>query len=136
MKKIALLLCAGLLACSFVAVGPAASQSAPASPPVTQITADQDGQTIQVKAGTTVEITLVENLSTGYGWRTSNVNGTLAMTTIRFTHVGGVIAMPGASGTCIITFTPQSAGTSTFTFEYSRPNGTPAQTFTVTVAAS
>jgi inhibitor of cysteine peptidase len=139
MKKLVMFVAVGLLACSFVAASPAAAQSTTASAPITQVTAAQSGQTIKVKAGTRVEITLQENLSTGYSWRTGDTNGTLKVNGIRFTHVSGVTAMPGASGTCVISFTPQNAGTSTFTFEYARPwagGGAPAETFTVTVEAS
>jgi inhibitor of cysteine peptidase len=135
MKKLAMLVAAGLVASSFVCAGPAAAQSNQ----VTQITAAQTGQTIKVKAGTRVEISLQENLSTGYSWRTGDTNGTLKVNAIRFTHVSGVTAMPGASGTCVISFTPQNAGTSTYTFEYARPwagGGAPADTFTLTVEAS
>jgi predicted secreted protein len=134
MKKFSLLATLFSLALCGIAM-PVNAQTIQTPAPTLQVTADQSGQTLIATAGTSIEVSLEENLSTGYAWNVTSVSGTAAVTAqdVGLQHISGVTGMVGASGTCIIHFTPQSLGTTTLELSYSRAKGAPVRTFTITI---
>ncbi|HUZ48407.1 MAG TPA: protease inhibitor I42 family protein [Candidatus Dormibacteraeota bacterium] len=94
-------------------------------------------QTAMVAAGDDFFIALPSNVTTGYSWTASGFDGKL------LAYEGNVYqpplgGLPGAGGQQIFVFHANRTGTTTVTFNYSRPfdsNAAPAKsaTFTVTV---
>ena len=129
MKMLSVLLIAFGIFASVPATS-ANAQTTPIAPPTFMVDDSQDGQTLTVTNGGIVQVSLEENLSTGYSWEVRAVDGNL-VDHVWFNHVSGVTAMPGASGTCIVSFQVKGPGSGKVTLAYARPGGAPAKTFTV-----
>lgn len=135
MNKLVLLLSAVMFSFSLAAITPSMAQGVQTPTPTVQVNSVQNGQTVYVTQGTTVEIALEENLSTGHAWQTRTIIGA-AIDEVTFEHISGVTAMPGASGTCIIRIQPQGVGSTTLQFDYNGPNHLPTRSFTLTVVVT
>jgi predicted secreted protein len=104
--------------------------------PVT-LTAKDDGTTVKVTEGQSVEITLTQNASTGYSWSVSDDGG---LGTAKEKTTPGDVSRPGSSGTVTFTWkTTNKTGSFDLELIYQRPwaeTSPPAETFHVTLDIS
>jgi inhibitor of cysteine peptidase len=104
----------------------------------TQLSAADNGKTVEVRAGNQITIVLEGNPSTGYTWEAKDLDTSMFQqvgeTEFRSDNPGLV----GAGGTLTLTFKVLKTGTSTLTLVYHQPwetNVEPQNTFVVTVTA-
>jgi predicted secreted protein len=99
-----------------------------------KLTASDDGKTVKVTEGQSVEITLTQNASTGYSWSVSDDGG---LGTAKEKTTPGDVSRPGSSGTATFTWkTTNKTGSFDLELIYQRPwaeTSPPAQTFHVTL---
>lgn len=109
-----------------------------AKTPVVLTEAD-NGATRTMKVGTSFDLRLKANATTGYSWALEKLPGTIVASRgepeyIQYTHPEGMV---GVGGTAVFHFMVQSAGKTTIKLNYARPweKVAPAQTFVVTIDA-
>ncbi|MGE0057590.1 MAG: protease inhibitor I42 family protein [Dehalococcoidia bacterium] len=102
-----------------------------------RIDESKDGQTIEMKSGGTLIISLPSNPTTGYGWTVSDPTGGLEQQgDPAYTPQAGSTAVVGGGGTQVLTFKAGSKGQYKLGLAYVRsfePNAAPADTFNITV---
>jgi inhibitor of cysteine peptidase len=126
MKKLFLLTLAGMIGLSLL--------SACGSKTV-KVDDSMNGQTITVKAGEVIEVSLAGNPTTGYNWYAVNLDETILTQSGEATFKSDSSAI-GSGGIITNTFKAEAAGTTTLTLEYKRAWETgvePIQVFTITV---
>jgi inhibitor of cysteine peptidase len=101
-----------------------------------QLTATDNGKTLNVKTGEQIIVDLDGNPSTGYTWEAKDLDASMLQqvgeTAFRSSNPGLV----GSGGTLTLTYKTLKAGTVTLTLVYHRPWETdvkPQSTFVVTV---
>ncbi len=103
----------------------------------TRIDKASDGQTIEMKSGGTLVISLPSNPTTGYGWTVIDPTGGLEKQgDTSYTPSSTASPVVGAGGTEVLTFKAGSAGQYKLGLAYVRsfePNAAPADTFNITV---
>jgi inhibitor of cysteine peptidase len=113
--------------------------STPAAVPkigTVRVDAAADGTTIRVAKGSTLEVALDSNPTTGFDWQLAGAvpsQVTTVGSTLEATATGDSV---GAGGIRVFTYTAATAGTGTLRLEYVRPwekGVPPAKTFTLTV---
>jgi inhibitor of cysteine peptidase len=120
----------GALLTLVASAGPAAATTA-----VTLVPADS-GRTITVDAGTSIEVILESNASTGFTWEVTTVpdGSVLAPVPGSGSYAEPVTDLVGAPGTQTFRYETVGAGTTRLGLTYQRPwSGEEAGTFTVTI---
>lgn len=138
----AALLSAGIVAttgCGQAAEKPVGPKVVPAkvAAPTKALTVADDNATVTVKAGTVVVVTLDSNITTGYAWDVSSIQGTVTqLGKVEYKSHPQPPGRPrtGGGGVSTAKFTCASAGTSTVNMEYKQGRaGQPGRTFTVKI---
>jgi len=108
--------------------------SACSSSPV-QLTADDNGGQVEVKAGEEFTVVLNGNPSTGYTWEAVDLDAAMLELVGDPEFVSDSPGLVGAGGTLTLTFKALQAGTTTLNLVYHRSweDAEPADTFSVTV---
>ncbi|HVY49752.1 MAG TPA: protease inhibitor I42 family protein [Minicystis sp.] len=116
------------------------SAAAPAAPRVVKIGEADDGKTVDVAKGDTVELTLPANPSTGYDWQVDQVDKTLGEPTRARGEGHGPAGAVGAPTTVTFTWSLKSpldlAGDHAVVLAYRRPwekDEPPERTFKLTL---
>jgi inhibitor of cysteine peptidase len=94
-----------------------------------------NGQTITVKAGEVIEVSLAGNPTTGYNWYAVNLDETILTQSGEADFKSDSSAI-GSGGIITNSFKAEAAGTTTLTLEYKRSweeGVEPIQVFTITV---
>ncbi len=123
-----------------LALGTAASGDEPKAPvkSAQELTAADNGKTVNVKVGDVVAISLKGNRTTGYSWRTAKLDGKAVEQTgdPKYTTNSHKPGMVGVGGTFLFTFKAAKPGETQISLEYVRPwekSKKPVQTFAVTI---
>jgi predicted secreted protein len=155
MRMMVVLLAAGLSACAPTAqrepaqrepapARPGPSQSLPAPVPqdvVVRISAEQNGQTVQVRVGERFAVALVGVPTAGYAWSPVEVPAFLTASGETSGPTIGAQLQPGFAGGRhweVLMFTATTPGSGALRLEQRRPwetNEPPAETFAVTIEA-
>jgi inhibitor of cysteine peptidase len=102
----------------------------------TQLSAADNGKTVEVKAGDQIVIALEGNPSTGYTWEAKDLDASMLQQVGETEFKSSNPGLIGAGGTLTLTFKTLKAGTSALTLIYHRPWETdvaPVNTFMVNV---
>jgi len=102
----------------------------------TQLSAADNGKTVEVKAGDQIVIALEGNPSTGYTWEAKDLDASMFQQIGETEFKSSNPGLIGAGGTLTLTFKTLKAGTSALTLIYHRPWETdvaPVNTFMVNV---
>jgi len=102
----------------------------------TQLSAADNGKTVEVKAGDQIVIALEGNPSTGYTWEAKDLDAGMFQQVGETEFKSSNPGLIGAGGTLTLTFKTLKAGTSALTLIYHRPWETdvaPVNTFMVNV---
>jgi len=105
-------------------------------PVQTQLSAADNGKTVEVKAGDQIVIALEGNPSTGYTWEAKDLDASMFQQVGETEFKSSNPGLIGAGGTLTLTFKTLKAGTSALTLIYHRPWETdvaPVNTFMVNV---
>ena len=117
------------LACG---AGMASAQNAPqaaSNEPTMVLTAKDSGLVIYVAPGTTVQVTLPEDMSTGYGWSVDDMRGTGQAVAYDDHH--DFANMPGTDGEHVFTVKFGQTGETAMWLKKTRGNSKPIDTFFV-----
>lgn len=109
----------------------------PAAAKVRHLTIADAGTTVKVAQGTTIEIRLGGNVSTGYAWETASLSGTSVTQDGKFTYQDDPGLPAGRAGVYTGKFRAVSPGDTTVNLRYVQPwdnKQVPAKTFKVTVS--
>jgi inhibitor of cysteine peptidase len=104
----------------------------------TQLTAADNGKTMEVRAGNQLTIVLEGNPSTGYTWEAKDLDASMFQQVGETEFRSSSPGLVGAGGTLTLTFKVLKSGSATLTLVYHRPwetNVEPQSTFEVTVKA-
>lgn len=102
----------------------------------TQLTAADNGKTVEVRAGNQITIVLEGNPSTGYTWEAKDLDASMFQQVGETEFKSGNPGLVGAGGTLTLTFKALKSGSATLTLVYHRPWETgvePQNIFVVTV---
>ena len=113
----------------------------PADPSTVAVTGQDAGNTVELRAGDILEVALVGNPSTGFGWYHQSLDTTIIEQKgdWEFTPDNSSPGSVGSSGTFTLRFEAVGSGQTTLQLIYHRPfepDTPPAQTFEVTVVVS
>jgi inhibitor of cysteine peptidase len=100
-----------------------------------KITADNNGQTITLKQGETLSLSINGNPTTGYGWEVSEVDANILASAGEADYKSDS-NLVGAGGTYTFKFTAENAGTTALKLKYWRsfePDVAPIDVFEITV---
>jgi len=119
-----------ILALALVALNQASAQNSKIS-----ITAGDDGKTITMNMGQTLDVTLDGNVTTGYNWIMQSMDPAILK------QVGDPVYTPesnqiGAPGKIVLTLQPVKTGQANLVLNYMRPfekKYCPSRTFQVTI---
>lgn len=105
------------------------------TPTAVQLTADDNGGQVEVKAGEEFTVVLNGNPSTGYTWEAKDLDTTMFELVGDPEFVSDSPGMVGAGGTLTLTFKALQAGTATLNLVYHRSweDVDPINTFSVTI---
>jgi inhibitor of cysteine peptidase len=109
---------------------------AQAPPQTVDISDPQDGGTLMVFAGDTVQVRLHSTPGTGYSWKVTQVNSAVLALQSAPVFVPPPPGIPGAEGHTLFNFQAAAPGSSTLQLAYARPTEKgvkPAQTFSIGV---
>jgi inhibitor of cysteine peptidase len=104
----------------------------------TQLTAADNGKTVEVRAGDQLTIVLEGNPSTGYTWEAKDLDANMFQQVGETEFKSSNPGLTGAGGTLTLTFKALKTGTSMLTLVYHRPweaTAEPQSTFEITVTA-
>ena len=110
--------------------------SAGCSPGAVELTAEDSGGQVEVRAGQQFAISLAANPSTGYTWEPEALDATMFEQVGEPEFEGSDPGLLGAGGILTLTFEALKPGTATLTLVYHRSwevDVAPADTFSVTV---
>ncbi len=132
---------AGVVLYCVFAMGIVASADEPKSPvkePAKTLTEADNGKTVTVKVGDLVAISLKGNPTTGYSWRTAELDGKAVEQAgdPKYTTNPHPKGMVGVGGTFEFKFNAAKAGKTVVNLEYVRPwekGKKPVKTFTTTI---
>jgi inhibitor of cysteine peptidase len=100
-----------------------------------KITAEDNGQTITLKQGETLSLSIEGNPTTGYGWEVSEVDPNILASAGEPGYKSDS-NLVGAGGVYTFKFTAENAGTTSLKLKYWRsfePDVAPIETFEITV---
>lgn len=127
------------LALVSVALATILAAAAGCGPGVVTLRTEQNGTSVTLKTGQTLEVTLPSNPSTGYSWQIASLPACLESTGESEFESEAEEGVVGAGGMETLTFKATKAGTGTLELEYKRPweTGVEAQdTFSADVTVS
>ena len=101
---------------------------------IARLTANAEGKTLEVDAGSMIALKLDSNPSTGYGWEVKADQSAIRMVGSSFTMLNNDPRLAGVPGVEILMLAVQKPGTYKVTMEYKRPWETmSASSFSFTV---
>ena len=127
-----------LLLSSSIASTPAVSadEGAASTDASVKITSQQNGQTVSIPSGTTFEVQLDGNPTTGYQWQYAETKSASVRQLTKAQYKASQPARIGSGGDFTFRFKAEKPGSATLNFLYIRPwekNISPARTFKINV---
>jgi tetratricopeptide (TPR) repeat protein/predicted secreted protein len=106
----------------------------------TTLTAKDDGKTVSVPKDSIVSVELAGNITTGYSWGLSSIEGTAVKLQgkVEYQPTANPQKLVGSGGTFTANFKAEQEGKATIKLQYARPweKVAPAKVFTVTVVVA